>query len=381
MDWLVIGGGLTGVAIAYELQRQGSQVHLVDPQLPETAATRFSYGGAPFWAATSPAIADVFTEGRRIYAELSAVTGLTLCSDRQILLTCSEDDQIAIAQSLFANLAQPPQLLDRAEAIAHEPLLADGDTVAAFVSPHPIYDPETVVLAYRQAFLAIGGQISCDRIEAIQPQVQGSQRTYTADRLVIAAGASSIAWARSLGYRWPLYFSHAEILETPPLDLRLRAIVMPALQQRFSLERQADQWDWDSPEVPAEFASILDAGAVQLSDRRYRLGQISRLATRPGDYCSATESEQQIRMALASVLPAVSVLPATRHHCCVSFSADGLPVAGRTLDHPQVYWFTGFSGPFAWVPGLARHLASVWSQSLTLDSLACQVSPQRWSMV
>nr|WP_261790024.1 FAD-dependent oxidoreductase [Synechococcus elongatus] len=48
MDWLVIGGGLTGVAIAYELQRQGSQVHLVDPQLPETAALALAMAAHPF---------------------------------------------------------------------------------------------------------------------------------------------------------------------------------------------------------------------------------------------------------------------------------------------------------------------------------------------
>lgn len=378
MDWLVVGAGLTGVAIAYELQRQGAKVLLVDPQQPASQASRLSYGGAPFWSASRPAIADLFAESRQIYADLSAKTGLTLGSDRQILLTCSHVDQIAIAQALFATLAQPPQLLDRSEAIAREPLLAEGNTVAAFANPHPLYDPETVVQAYRQAFLAIGGQVCCDRIEAIHPQVQGSLGTYTADRLVMATGASSYQWARSLGYRWPLYFSHAEILETPPLDLRLQAIVMPALQQRFQMEQQAGHYAWDSANPPSEFVSILDAGAVQLSDRRYRLGQISRLAASPVDQFCPTASEQWIRSALAPVLPAVSVLPGDRYHCCVSFSTDGLPIAGNTPEHPQIYWLTGISGPFAWVPGLARALAQAWVQAQGGNGIGSEFSPQRW---
>lgn len=46
-DWIVIGGGIGGVALSYELARQGLQVLLIEQSVNLTGASRFSMEELP----------------------------------------------------------------------------------------------------------------------------------------------------------------------------------------------------------------------------------------------------------------------------------------------------------------------------------------------
>ena len=53
-DWIVIGGGITGAALSYELRKKGLSVLLLEQNAIANNATRYSYGGLAYWSATTP---------------------------------------------------------------------------------------------------------------------------------------------------------------------------------------------------------------------------------------------------------------------------------------------------------------------------------------
>jgi hypothetical protein len=126
------------------------------------------------------------------------------------------------------------------------------------------------------------------------------------------------------------------MIETPPVDLQLHTLVMPADTKRFELEAKASAAEvdplWDEPghePVPP----ILDAGAVQFLDGSLRIGQISRVLTDPYAQVAAAQSEAAIRSQVGKVLPALEKLPGTWHHCLVAFSSNRLAVVGAAQQH------------------------------------------------
>ena len=52
-DWIVIGGGITGAALSYELAKQKFSVLLLEQHPSLQGATRFGYGGIAFWSGTT----------------------------------------------------------------------------------------------------------------------------------------------------------------------------------------------------------------------------------------------------------------------------------------------------------------------------------------
>jgi len=44
-DWIVVGGGITGASLGYELAKKGFAVLLLERDPTLQNATRFSYGG------------------------------------------------------------------------------------------------------------------------------------------------------------------------------------------------------------------------------------------------------------------------------------------------------------------------------------------------
>ncbi|MHC5825252.1 MAG: FAD-dependent oxidoreductase, partial [Nostoc sp.] len=52
-DWIVVGGGITGATLAYELAKTGFSVLLLEQYSRPQNATRYSYGGLAYWSATT----------------------------------------------------------------------------------------------------------------------------------------------------------------------------------------------------------------------------------------------------------------------------------------------------------------------------------------
>ncbi|MGH2414077.1 MAG: FAD-dependent oxidoreductase, partial [Microcystaceae cyanobacterium] len=70
-DWIVIGGGITGSALSYELIKKGFKVLLLEKDNLSENATRYSYGGIAYWSGTTELTRQICQEGIEIQRHLS----------------------------------------------------------------------------------------------------------------------------------------------------------------------------------------------------------------------------------------------------------------------------------------------------------------------
>lgn len=387
-DWIVVGGGLSGSAVSYELAKAGFSVLLLEQSGDPQNATRYSYGGIAYWAGTTDLTRQLCQEGIEIHRSLSAeLDAETQFRELNLLLTVAPDRDPAQVATAYANCNVVPQILDPIEAQAVEPLLHRDGIAAALRFSHGHVSPEATVNAYRQAFLRIGGTLQIAQVTGLLrrgDQIQGvttSVGNFEAGNVVIAAGGMSRELLRSANLPVRVYFTQAELIETPPIKLRLQAIVMPAELQRFVLEAQAGSkdrdvlWDEAGREV---LPAVLDAGAIQFQNGMIRIGQISRTHTDPYQCSDAASSEAAMRDAVGQILPALKALPGQWHTCLVAFSGDGLPLVGSLPDTEGIHIFSGFSNPFSILPPLARRFAHHVAGSK--DDLIAQLSPDRFTL-
>ncbi|MFP5272460.1 NAD(P)/FAD-dependent oxidoreductase [Coleofasciculus sp.] len=367
-DWIVVGGGITGAALAYELTQAGLTVLLVDSDTAIQGATRYSYGGLAYWSGKSDLTRVLCGEGIERHRHLSAeLDHDTQFRELDLVLTISADQNPETMAAAYANFAIVPKLLSVEEACELEPLLNPNAIAGVLTVRHGHIHPEHLTQGYRQAFCRAGGEQQIAQVVELLRQgdrVQGvktsDNQTYHAANTVICAGGFSRALLKAAGIQVRVYFTHTEVIETSTVDLKLRTLVMPANTQRFQLEAQASAAEvepfWDEPTYEP-VPPILDAGAIQFLDGSLRMGQISRILTEPFAEVNSAASESAIRTQVGNVLPALASLPGTWHHCLVAFGANNLPVVGGIQGVEGVYIFSGFTNPLVFVPPLAQRFA------------------------
>ncbi len=380
---------MTGAAVAYEFAKQGLATLLLEQHQPLQGATRYSYGGIADWAGSTEITRQLCAEGIARHRLLSAeLEGDTEFREIDLLLTIAPDaDPPAIAAN-YQRFARPPQLISRATACELEPLLNPAAIAGALLTKHGHIEPQATSQAYGAAFQRLGGTFQVATMTGLlqhDRQITGvttSAGDFSAAHVLICTGGITRQMLQAANIRIKQYFTHAEIIETPPVDVRLRTMVMPAITQRFQLEADSTQSDmedlWD--ELGYEPAPpILDAGAIQLRDGRIRMGQTSRTLTDPQTAVDPGVSEAALRTQVGQVLPTIGTLPGTWCHCLIAFSRDQLPLIGEIPGLKGIHLFSGFSNPLAIVPALAQRFAKVAAGQP--DRLIDQLSPGRFMRV
>lgn len=366
-DWIVIGAGITGSALSYELIKQGFTVLLLekDPQLNN--ATLYSYGGLAYWSGTDDLTRQLSQEGIEIYRILSAQLNADIeFQEIDLLLTIDRNaspDEVAASYDKFAIA---PQQLSIAEAVELEPLLNPDAISGALRLPHGHIHPHKTNLAYQQAFSQLGGQIVYEKVRGLGfkgdriASVQTPQQTYVAERVVICGGYLGRSLLKSVGIAIPLYFTHSQVVKLPPCDYKLSTLVMSAQLQRLDLEvlasrpEQAAQWQ---SEQDSSDQFILDVGAVQFLDGSICLGQMSEILPNPQARFDLNLIEAQIRQGVAHFLPDLAQLPGTCHSCSVAFAHRSRPLVGEIIPNSGLFSFSGFTSTLLLAPPLARHFA------------------------
>ncbi|MBF2063412.1 MAG: FAD-binding oxidoreductase [Calothrix sp. C42_A2020_038] len=371
-DWVVIGAGFTGAALACELVKKNFSVLLLEQNAVPDNATRYSYGGLAFWSGTNSLTRQLCDEGKQRYSQLLHELGSDIeYREIDLLLTIDADsDPNTVAES-YSRFQPTPQLLSVEAACELEPLLNKKAISGAFTVKHGHIQPENTAQAYIQAFLNNGGKIQITKVLDIQSLGIGYKN------LAICAGGISRQLLHKSGIFVQQYFTHAEILETASVDVKLSTLVMPAMLQRFGFEARAGRDDevWHHPGNEPEPA-ILDTGVVQFLDGSLRIGQISRTLTDPEAKVDAVESEKWLRDSIGRILPCLSSVPATWRHCLVAFSKDSLPLVGAVPEQDNIYIFSGFSNPLVYIPPLAVRFAN-WVSGEE-DEVIKQLSPNRF---
>jgi glycine/D-amino acid oxidase-like deaminating enzyme len=395
-DWIVVGSGITGAALAYELVKKGYAVLLLEQHATPQNATRYSYGGLAFWSGTTPLTSQLCAEGLTRHRLLSEELGSdTEFRELNLLLTISKDSNPTAVAESYKRFAIPPKLLSEKEACELEPLLNPEAIAGALTVKHGHINPEKTAQAYINAFLKGGGKMKIAEAIDLSPYpsaltergalsgvrytvVQTTTKTYYSENTVVCAGGLSRQLLQSSNIPIKIYFTHAEMIETPPVtDVQLRTIVMPANLQRFQLEAESSQKDKLWNQFGHELVSpILDAGAIQFLDGSLRLGQISRALSDPYANIDSEQSEATLRCAIANILPSLGHLPGTWHHCLVSFSSDALPLIGAIPNCEGIHIFSGFSNPLVIVPPLAQRFAK-WVSG-EVDEIIFKFTPARF---
>ncbi|WP_298913102.1 FAD-binding oxidoreductase [uncultured Nostoc sp.] len=360
-DWIVVGGGIAGAALAYELAKTGFSVLLLEQYQTPQNATRYSYGGLAYWSGTTTLTRQLCEEAIARYHILSQELDADIeFRELDLLLTISAASDPEATAGSYNQFAIPPRLLSIQEACELEPLLNREAISGALTVKHGHIHPEKTAQAYIQGFLRAGGEMQITQVlQVLQDGVKTTTGTFHSANVVICAGGLSRQLLKSAGIPVKLYFTHEEIIETSPVDVQLRTLVMPANLQRFQLEAESTQVDelWNQPgnePVPP----ILDASAIQMQDGSFRIGQISRVLTDPHAKVDSEASEKWLRKSVGEVLPVLENLPGTWHHCLVAFSSDRLPLISTIPGFESVHLFSGFSNPLVIVPPLAKRFAN-----------------------
>ncbi|MDE5069963.1 MAG: FAD-binding oxidoreductase, partial [Trichodesmium sp. St4_bin8_1] len=159
-DWIVVGGGITGAALSYELAKKGFTVLLLEKYSTLNNATRYSYASLPYSFGTTDLIKQLFQEGKQLHHYLSEELETdTQFRELDLLLTIApEDDSEKIATN-FSKCNIVPRLISVEEAFEIEPLLNKEAIAGAFTVSQGHVSPEAITLGYSQAFIRLGGKI------------------------------------------------------------------------------------------------------------------------------------------------------------------------------------------------------------------------------
>ncbi|NJK47878.1 FAD-binding oxidoreductase [Candidatus Gracilibacteria bacterium] len=367
-DWIVIGAGITGSVLSYELAKKGFRVLLLEKDDRPRNATYYSYGGLAYWSGTTELTRQLAQEGIDIHRHLSEeLEADTEFRDIDLVLTIDVNDDPKTVAANYSQFAILPELLSVSEAVELEPLLNPYAISGVLKLPHAHIHAHKTSQAYQQAFCRLGGKIEIEPVLKLLHQgnrlegVATPQQNYFAANTVVCAGGLSRALLKEAGINVQLYFTHAHLIKTPPVDFCLRSLVMPAIQKRSFLESQAtqsvmeSQWEEASQNLAG---SILDPGAIQFRDRSLYFGQISEIHTSPQSKIAPETSEAQIRQEVGNLLPLLQNLSGTWHSCLVTFAKNSLPLVGEINSFSGVHLFSGFTSTLVFAPPLAKHFAS-----------------------
>ena len=367
-DWIVIGGGITGSSLAYELSLKQLKVLLLEKDPIADNATVYSYGGLAYWSGTTELTRQLSQEGIELHRQLSAeLDGDTEFRELDLLLTCPLDHDPKTLAKNYEKFTIQADILDVKQACDLEPLINPNSVSGALRLPHGHIHPQKTAIAYQQAFLRQGGKIIYERAKGLLRKgdcIVGAitdKNTYYSPNTVVCAGGLSRRLLTDAGIANNIFFTHSLLIKTLPTEIKLSTIVMPAIQQRFTLEARAEdllqESNWD--DYQNEFIeSILDAGAVQFLDGSLCLGQISAIATNPERKLDQRLGENSIRQKISTILPILSNIPGTCKSCLVAFTNREIAVVGNVKDLAGIYLFNGFTSTLVFAPPLAKHFAN-----------------------
>lgn len=204
MNIVIVGAGIVGCAIAYELSSRGAQVCVVDDRGVGRGATQASAGMlAPYTEGHVDELRTLCVRSLGLYdgfhARLAGDAGCPVEYDRSgilhVAMTAAEDEQLRATAAELAAAGVEHTLLDGADARSFEPNLAPGVTAGLHIHAQGYVAPTPMTRALAAAARRHGARFETGRARAIlpgaTPRVQTADGTLEADAIVIAAGSWS----------------------------------------------------------------------------------------------------------------------------------------------------------------------------------------------
>ena len=351
MKVTIVGAGIVGAAVAYELASRGAQVRLIDVRGSGQGATLASAGIlAPYIEGHS---ADLLRLGlcsldrydsfiTRVATDAQRAIEYRRLGTLQVARTDDEAWQLEQAARVLAGSSVPHTYLDGNAARNIEPSLAEGVRAGLLVPQHGYVGVASLMSALQEAARRHGTTLSIARVNRIDlcdggVRVETSEDSPVADAVVVAAGS----WSGGI----PM---------APAVPPPVRPVRGQLLQLRFPEPLISHVvWGTASYLVPWEDGSVLVGATVEDAgfDERVTVAGVRQLL----------ESAEEIVPAIGSATfddARAGLRPAT---------ADDLPIIGRSSTMRGVYYATGHyrSGV------LLAPLTAVMIADLVLDGREC----------
>jgi glycine oxidase len=306
----VVGAGVVGCAVAYELASRGARVEILDPRPPGRGATGASAGIlAPLVEGHSPsllrlgrcsvALWDDFI--RRIRSDSGQHVEYERSGTLHVALNAAQAAELSTLARGLETADVPHTLFDSRDTATLEPALTDRATMALLVPAHGFVGPAPLIDALVRAAVMRGVSIVQSRVTDID--------AIAADAIVIAAGS------------WSAEFVNASPPFVKPVRGQLLALSMD--------ERPATRvvWGTDCYIVPWSDGTVLVGATVEDVgfDERTTTAGLRGLLNAAVDLMPALE-HAQFREARAGLRPK---------------TADELPAIGRSSTMPHVFYATG----------------------------------------
>ncbi len=266
----IVGGGISGVAAAYELARAGARVVLLEKDVPASMASGWTLGGVR-QSGRHPAELPLAQAAVRRWEHLSEELGADVeyRQDGNLRLARTPDEvtfirnMVAEQQALGLELHFLP---DNASVRAIAPALSEHVLAASYCPTDGHANPIATVEAYVAAATRAGAHIRTHtlvkRIVAAAGKVQGvetSRGPIAADRVVIAAGVYSDRLCATAGIPLPLHLVHVSVVQTVPLPPLLKPVLGVAnadfagrQEVNGRLRMTASTGPWPHPDRPLQ---------------------------------------------------------------------------------------------------------------------------------
>lgn len=287
-DVAIIGGGVTGCSIAYQLSKAGVQVSVIEREEIAAEASSAAAGLlAPDLVLTGPkAVADLFLTSwsmtAEIIAEIEAASGVQVeyFQTGALHVLTKADDQSSLRRCAEIWQAQGSDVkwLTGDQVYQYEPLLHYTFDAALFLPEAASIRPRLMTRAYAEAARKFGAKFyehtevtglkqDSGKVIGIQT-VQG--RTIPCDYVVVAAGAWSEHVGSWLGLNIPVFPARGQILSLrqPATPLKYTIIgngvyIVPKIDNTVYVGATVEQVGFNKSNTAGGIAKLLSS-AIQL---------------------------------------------------------------------------------------------------------------------
>lgn len=301
---LIIGAGITGAALAYQLSRRGQTVTILSTHAEGGLASAASFGWLNASYYLSPPHYHLRHEGlaahRRLMTDLS---GLPTTWHGCLWYEATGDAQEETAADLSA-LGYNVQRLTRLQVAERLPALGPVPETALFFPEEGVADPATLA---RALIAASGAQVLRATVAALTVEkgrvtgIVSDLGPMAADRVILATGTGTAALLEPLGYTLPMLKRPGLMVATAPLPP-----ICPLVLATPDQEVRQD----------AAGALIAPASAGHQSDHAETLGAFPVVVT---------ATLQRLR----TLFPGQDIHFARQAMAMRPVPGDGLPVVGR----------------------------------------------------
>ena len=357
---VVIGGGIVGTTIAYELQRAGAPTILVERDLEPQGASAFSFASLSAFDEPQRDAYLLKTHGMIAWRELAKVFGDDLgahfAGELRWAESAQEGRRLTTLIKRATSRGYPVRSISAQEITRREPASQARDVGSACFAPNDGQaDPLRAIDVLRGSFADGGGTVLLGRaslmVEELGITVRVGADRVEASTVVVATGSETTMMLERLGWEIPMDPSPGLLAVTKSIEPLLEGTVYVYPQSGLSVHLR------------------------QLSDGRVLMGE------RAQDEVAKNPTLEHARSLLRQAQKSFPALETTHvDHFTVEWRPtprDGMPIVGRLPGCPSLYVATGHSGVTT-APALARFVTQEIVHGTEADRLKA-FRPSRFS--